>query len=187
MRSIRHISLAVPVFFGLSLAGPLAAQAEFPVRTASAEVERDEAIGDFVFLDSKDDVGSDRSSIVVTRLGFVAGQKGGVLSWSCSAQGLTVTFHFDRAMTATDDGKVAVRYRIDQGAASQFENWSLTPGNRGATISAEHMGIFTRRVMPGTTVQIQVSDSFESSATYRFSLAGLTDGLKRLPCASQFH
>ena len=185
MRSVRIVSIAVPVLLLLPLSTPAFAQTG-PVRSASLEIVEDEQIGDFVFLSSRELDGSDRSSIVVTHLGFAPPQKGGVLSWSCSEDGLMVMFYFDRAMWPTGDGKVAVRYRIDQGEPSEFEHWSLVPGNRGAVILAEHMGIFTRGLMPGTTVQIQVTDNAESTATYRFSLAGLSDGLKRLPCAKQF-
>jgi hypothetical protein len=188
MRSIRNISLAVPVFFGLSMASPAAAQAGLPIRAASNEIARDEQIGNFAYLDSHDDAdGSDRSSIVVTHDGYTPSRKGGVLSWSCGPQGLLVMFYFDRPMWATEDGKVPVRYRVDQGEPTEFEHWPLLPGNRGAAIQAEHMGIFTRGVMPGTSVQIQVSDQAESTATYRFTLAGLRSGLERLSCAKQFH
>ena len=84
-----------------------------------------------------------------------------------------------------DDDKILVQYRIDNTPASGNQWWPLLHGKRQAYMPMPTVEQFTRAAMAGTSMFLRATDPLSGEQDEgEFSLNGLTDALKQLPCAA---
>ena len=139
-----------------------------------------EQIGAFLFLRQLDAITDvDESAIGTTELEPTA-VRTARLVWSCDGPQIHLTVGVDDFVGS--DGSVQVQWRFDRGAPSGTRQWEVS---RTFVFAPDGDIVeFTDQALPASEVVIRVTGYQGAQHDLRFSLAGLTSSLQRLPCAS---
>ncbi len=154
---------------------------------STAAAQEPEQIGDFFYVSSTDPFDdADRSLIATIEIDaeeYV--DDTAFLAWRCMSDGLNVVYGFNSYMGGDEEDRVLVRYRIDDDQPTEFESWGLMQGNDAAWIPMHWVSQFTAQAMAANKVVFRVTDPLDGETlTHEFSLAGLSQAIGRLSCAT---
>jgi hypothetical protein len=104
------------------------------------------------------------------------------IGWLCVGRNLQVVF-LHSYLGGDRRDRIAVRHRLDQGAATDFELWRLEPSGMSTRMPRELVRDFTERALRATSLRVRIVDPLDNQhLDSEFSLAGLRDALSYLPC-----
>jgi hypothetical protein len=139
--------------------------------------------GDFVLVPGVDAM-SDRDLTYLSTAALGASPSGedAHLMWRCSGPRLSLVLHAPEL--AERPGPIPVRWRFDQGPASDRRAWRVSSLEAMAYASETEVYPFSELASTSTTVLMRTEDDAGRRYDYRFNLRGLNSGLNRLACVS---
>jgi hypothetical protein len=102
----------------------------------------------------------------------------------CLEDGLNILVIWGKYFAGDDEGRVAVRHRIDDQAAGPEEMWEMFAGQEMAWMPMHLVGEFVAAARAGRRILIRVVDPFDGETiTNEFELVGFGPALDQiLPC-----
>ena len=100
---------------------------------------------------------------------------------------IVVMYNFGKYLVGSSRLTVPIRYSIDGGAPSDYENWRLIPGHRSAS-PLKNSAAFVTKLYGASTIHMEVTDPHDGERLkHEFSLGGLDRVLAKLSCGQQNH
>jgi hypothetical protein len=181
VRSLNHTFLTLEV--ALRSAFMIFLSAFVLALAVTAHAQEPQMIGSFAYVHSLDPMtDADRSTIM--NLGEDTSSRSLSLGWRCMSDGLNIlvlTGH----MGGDRSDRVVVQYRLDSSPASESQRWQQSSNSQAAFAPMNQVSQLTQAMMNSKKVVVRVSDPLDGETkTNTFSLSGLSEALRKLPCAS---
>jgi hypothetical protein len=139
--------------------------------------------GDFVLVPGVDAMSDrDLTYLSTAAVGTSTSGEEAHLMWRCSGPRLAVVLHAPEL--AERAGPIPVRWRFDQGSASDRRPWRVSSVEAMAYASETEIYPFSELAASSSAVLMRTEDDSGRRYDYRFNLRGLNAGLNRLACVS---
>lgn len=139
--------------------------------------------GAFLIAADKDEMTDEDRSMA-----WVAAPRDGirepVLAWTCMEDGLNIMYQWDKYFIGDDD-KVEIMFRLGDQPPMGFTEWGMSTNNKAAFIPMRLVNPITQQAMGAARMIMRVRDSDGEELTDTFTIEGLGEALKSLPCATR--
>jgi len=143
-----------------------------------------EKIGAFSFVRQIDPITDEDESLTWTTELEPTLLRTAELVWRCGGPaGIEVFLSVDEFLDL--NGPVNVRWRFDRQPASEVERWGLATNSRAAFLPVQGIPDFTRQARQAASLVVRVSDYRPVEYDLRFSMAGSSAAIGRLPCSDR--
>ena len=165
----------------LVAAAALAAPALVPELAAQQQTSF-EQIGEVYYAPEKDAMTDADMSFVFAHVRTPDGMRAATLQWHCMEAGLTIAYDWGTFYGGSEQSTVDVQFRFDGTEAQPPAPWAIARSHQAAFMPVEGALAFTQSALATGSVTLRATDTDGDELTDRFTLGGLADALRRLPC-----